>query len=425
MTTPIREDLLESGAVSMRTQLLQYRARLFDPDTRLPTLPVVLDDVRKMLDEKGIVQILLVRIEQEMNLESVVGWERYDLWLRAVASRLRELAGVSLHHKAVLCQDQVRGDRFYLFCADRATAGRLTNELSEGITIIDEDSGLSSQLGFRVGSGDIRRRPSQRLERCIYAGIVEAETDFNRRGEELDEQRREELRGMLRNRDVETLFQPIFRLPEKSIEGYEALSRGPAGSYLEPAENLFAFSERAGLLGEVEALCVEKGLESGRQLAGEPTLFVNLSFQGLEYLENVSSGLFDVVRRHSWLPSRVVIEITERTYAENPQLVRQSLTTMRAEGFRIAIDDMGTGYSALNVVAELKPDFIKLDRMLVKDLAGEPIKRNLVSAITNFANESGTIVIAEGVERRRDADLLQELGVSVQQGFFFGYPQPI
>jgi len=98
---------------------------------------------------------------------------------------------------------------------------------------------------------------------------------------------------------------------------------------------------------------------------------------------------------------------------------------LRKNGFRIAIDDMGTGYSALHVLAELQPEFIKLDKMLVRDLPDEPIKRNLVSAITRFARDSQSVVIAEGVETEDEVEVLTELGVELQQGYFFGFPEPV
>jgi EAL domain-containing protein (putative c-di-GMP-specific phosphodiesterase class I) len=86
---------------------------------------------------------------------------------------------------------------------------------------------------------------------------------------------------------------------------------------------------------------------------------------------------------------------------------------------------MGTGYSSLNVLAELQPDFIKLDHMLVRDLATKPIKRNLVSAIIGFATTSSAVVIAEGVERADEATVLQELGVTLLQGHYFGHPKTL
>ena len=100
------------------------------------------------------------------------------------------------------------------------------------------------------------------------------------------------------------------------------------------------------------------------------------------------------------------------------------MAELRKHGFRIAIDDMGTGYSALHVLAELQPDFIKLDKMLVRDLPDEPIKRNLVSAITGFARDSQSVVIAEGVETEDEVETLESLGIELQQGYFFGYPEP-
>lgn len=230
---------------------------------------------------------------------------------------------------------------------------------------------------------------------------------------------------MLRDRTVQTLFQPIFRLPKRTIEGYEALSRGPQGSYLEAAENLFGFTERAGLLGEVELLCIERALENSRRLEPDSVLFLNLSIHGLDYLETEGVGLVETVLRAGLRSEQIVLEITERTYADNPDLLRSWIREIRREGFRIAIDDMGTGYSALHLVADLEPDFIKLDQMLVRELAGSPIKQNLVAAVIRFARDSRAQVIAEGVERADEAEVLTDLGVHLVQGFYFGVPRAV
>ena len=85
---------------------------------------------------------------------------------------------------------------------------------------------------------------------------------------------------------------------------------------------------------------------------------------------------------------------------------------------------MGTGYSSLHVVADLRPDFIKLDQLLVRELAASPIKQNLVSAVIRFAEGSHSEVIAEGVEREDEAQVLTSLGIRLVQGFLFGYPKP-
>jgi EAL domain-containing protein (putative c-di-GMP-specific phosphodiesterase class I) len=146
---------------------------------------------------------------------------------------------------------------------------------------------------------------------------------------------------------------------------------------------------------------------------------------GLEYIVAEARGLTGRVEDADRSPKECVLEITERTYVESASRLRERVNELRQDGFRIAIDDMGTGYSALHVLAELQPDFIKLDKMLVRDLPVEPIKRNLVSAITGFARDSQSIVIAEGVETEAEVEVLRELGIELQQGFFFGYPKPL
>jgi len=412
--------------LELQTQILQYRASLFDPDTSLPSLPAVLDEVRKLLGEHGSVQVLVVRIEQEQNLESIVGWERYDTLLRHVAEYLREALAVSRGADSILCQLRVRCDRFVIFLPDRRQASRMMEMLAAPIEIKPEDDADDSlTVGVRVGHGDIRLRPALRIERCIYAGITEAEADFSRRGEELDLSRLRELHGILHERLVRTLFQPIIRLPQRTVVGYEALSRGPEGSYLEPAERLLGFAARSGLLGELELLCVEKALASSHKLPLGSTVFLNLSYHGLEYLEQESKGLGHLVRQAGWSPRECVLEITEHTYAEDPERIKQRILRLRQQGFRVAIDDMGTGFSSLNTLAELRPDYIKLDHMLVRGVAKEPIKRNLISAITGFARTSQALVIAEGVEHQEEISVLLDLGVSLLQGYYFGRPASV
>ena len=405
----------------LRTQLLRYRASLFDPDTGLPTLPVVLDDVRRMLEVRDEIPVLLVRLEQERDLERVYGWERFDRTLRRVAAFLADRLETGSRRSGLLCQEVVRGDTFLVFVHDPGRASALVAAITDGLHPTGDDG--DERIALRVGQGVVHRRLAQRLERCIYRGILEARLDFHRRGELLDEARRAEVRTMLERRDVATFFQPILELPERAVVGFEALSRGPAGSYLEPAEHLFGFTERAGFLGEVEQLCTECALDAARRLPPDATVFLNLSVAGLDHIESSPRGLSERVRARGLSPERVVVEITERTYADDPVRLRDMLAGLRGVGFRLAIDDMGTGYSSLHAVADLRPDFIKLDQLLVRDLAREPIKRNLVSAILGFARTSDSRVIAEGVESADDVASLEELGVRLQQGFYLGLPR--
>jgi len=286
----VHNEFGDSDAVELQTRILQYRAGLFDPLTKLPTLPVVIDRVRQMLDERGNLYVLLVRIEHEQNLERIVGWERYDAVLASVAGHLSGLLEAVTDSANLLCQENVRGDIFLVILADHFEAGRLHDTLIEGIEITNEN-GEDELVAVRVGQGVIKMRPALRVERTIYNGILDARQDFHRRGEALDQARLDEVRRILRDRSIRTLFQPIVRLPWRKILGFEALSRGPEGSYLETADNLFGFTERAGMLGEVEMLCVDRALANAKKLPEGAILFLNLSMLGLEYIESEEPGL--------------------------------------------------------------------------------------------------------------------------------------
>ncbi len=410
--------------VELEAQLLQYRANLFDTGTELPTVPLLLDDVRRMLDVEDVVRVYVMRIEQEQSLESMVGWETYDEMLALVARYLEDVLLSLSDGRAVLGVDSVRGDRFVLFVTGRRQPQDLARALQAPITIQAKGDSPPEEIRLRVGQGTVERDAALRIERCIYKGIEAATQDFERRGMELDLERRHELTRVLRDRTIRVLFQPIVRLPQRTVVGYEALSRGPEGTYLEPAENLFGFAEREGMLGELERLCVEKALGAAHRLPLGSNLLINLSYVGMDYFDDNRGGLGYLVRQSGWSPREFVLEITERTYARDPEKVKRHIAEMRRQGFRFAIDDMGTGYSSLNIVADLQPDYIKLDHMLVHDLHHEPIKRNLVQAITGFARTSQSLIIAEGVEQAEEASTLQDLGVFLLQGFYFGRPKP-
>ncbi|AHG90177.1 EAL domain-containing protein [Gemmatirosa kalamazoonensis] len=122
-------------------------------------------------------------------------------------------------------------------------------------------------------------------------------------------------------------------------------------------------------------------------------------------------------------PRRVVIEITERTAIKDYPKFRERLKAFREIGFRFAVDDAGSGYAGLGSIANLEPDFIKLDMSLINCIDTNFIKQNLVETMVRFANDQGAMVIAEGVERAEEFETVQSLGVHLVQGFFLHRPE--
>ncbi|HET6232374.1 MAG TPA: EAL domain-containing protein, partial [Longimicrobiaceae bacterium] len=121
-------------------------------------------------------------------------------------------------------------------------------------------------------------------------------------------------------------------------------------------------------------------------------------------------------------PERVVIEITERTAITDYPKFQGYLKEFRDRGFRFAVDDAGSGYAGLGSIANLEPDFIKLDISLISDIDANFMKQNLVETMVSFANDHGIKVIAEGVEREEEYDAVRRLGVHLTQGFLFHRP---
>jgi len=222
-----------------------------------------------------------------------------------------------------------------------------------------------------------------------------------------------------------SLFQPIHDLVEERVTGIEALSRGPAGSGLEDAERLFSLAEKAGLVIPLERLCRRRSLEEAARAEWGKLIFLNMSPAAAQDVDFLDGKLVREVLDLFLDPRQVVIEVTERTYAENQVLFSSVLGELRKEGFRVAVDDLGSGYSNLSALADIRPEFLKFDHLFTKDIHRNRIKQDLLGAILSFAMKMDTQVIAEGIESLDELEALRRLGVPLGQGFYLGRPGPI
>jgi EAL domain-containing protein (putative c-di-GMP-specific phosphodiesterase class I)/putative methionine-R-sulfoxide reductase with GAF domain len=213
---------------------------------------------------------------------------------------------------------------------------------------------------------------------------------------------------------VQAVVQPVVRPADQLIVGYEALARMPLEP-LQPPDWWLARAAEVGLRAKLELACLTAAITLG-PTPDNRLLFVNLS----------PSLLADpaALRLLDDLPDRLVIELTEQEAVDDYDVLRHDLGPWLSRGVRIAIDDTGAGYSSLRHVIELTPDFLKLDRELVRDLDNDRNRRALISAVAAFASEVGTSVIAEGVETETELDCLREAEVDLVQGYLLARPGP-
>lgn len=225
----------------------------------------------------------------------------------------------------------------------------------------------------------------------------------------------EEISALLEPGAVVPVFQPIVRLSDGHVIGYEALARMPGAASIRPPHDWFALAEIVGLRVDLEMACW-----AAVALVGAPPddamLFVNTSPVTLvdRRLEVLGPSL----------PERLVLELTEQDAVSDYELLKTRLESWSNGGVRLAIDDTGAGYSSLRHVLQLSPEFLKLDRSLIQNIDRERSRRALVWSLVAFAREVGATVIAEGVERREELDVLREAGVHLAQGFLLGKPAP-
>jgi EAL domain-containing protein (putative c-di-GMP-specific phosphodiesterase class I) len=212
------------------------------------------------------------------------------------------------------------------------------------------------------------------------------------------------------------VFQPILDAKTGALFGVEALLRSNEPSMPGPQQVLDAATQ-LGLLPQVGRRV--RSL-SGAALASRTdgvNLFVNLHPEDLADLDLVADEA-PLTR----IAPRVILEITERAaLASSPELVTR-LARLRALGFRIAIDDIGAGYSGLSSFTELMPEVVKIDMSLIRDVHASTLKQRTVSALCNLCHDVGCLVVAEGIETSNERDCLVALGCDLLQGYLLGRP---
>ena len=230
---------------------------------------------------------------------------------------------------------------------------------------------------------------------------------------------------ILRYRQITALFQPIVHLQTRQIYGYEGLIRGPVNTVLHPPTRLFEMAAILGLLAELDLLCRQVVIQRFAQLGLPGRLFINVDPNCL-LNDNYGEGLTHAYLKKVGLdPSQVIIELTETHPIDDVQMMQQAMLHYRNMGFRVAIDDLGAGYSGLKLWSEIRPDIVKIDRHFIQGVDSDRTKQKFVGAILKTATALGSRVITEGVETYREYAALRKIGVEMLQGYYFSRPAEI
>lgn len=233
-----------------------------------------------------------------------------------------------------------------------------------------------------------------------------------------------ELKAILDRNALSPYFQPIVDLRIGELYGFEGLIRGPSDSALHAPLNLLSVARQGGLLPELERACIESILGTWAKAPQHYRIFVNLSPSALLDAKHRASQGSHLAKQLGLLPGNVVIELTESqpTFDYGPLL--EAAEYLRSQGFTLAMDDLGEGFSSLRLWSELRPEFIKVDKHFIQGVGSDPVKHQFLRSIHDLASRTGSRVIAEGIETDGDLAVIQELGIDFGQGYLLGRPAP-
>ncbi|MDQ2870536.1 MAG: EAL domain-containing protein, partial [Acidobacteriota bacterium] len=408
---------------------IRFKNLLFDGVTELPTVPIIIDALRDRLLDNRDLGVLYIDVEQYSHIEETYGWEVFDALLRHTGKALRRMLGTVFATEDFVAVNRAGGSDFYVFTTMEpgedalARLQRKARQVEESLRGSLEEafgSRIHKRIGVFVGYSVIHSNPQMRVERLVYRALRQAIAIATTKEEERQSLLRETFQEILRKRRIRTVYQPIFDLNTMELHGHEALTRGPLDTAFESPELLFQFAGDHEATWELEQLCIES---AAVHYAAKPggNLFINVEADSITALTNRKETLEPLLR----LRQRVVIEVTERSAIRDIPVFREALSALREKGFRIAIDDAGSGYASLQSIAELRPNYLKVANTLVTGLHADTIKRDVVEMLVNLAKRIDATCVAEGIETPEDLEECRRLGIPYGQGFYLGVPEEI
>ena len=408
----------------------------FYHDERLDTSTVIkaYDKIEKILLKSNYLTCITIQVDQLSDIEYLYGSSTYNALLSDTKDTIKEMREKYFSSEDIFLVDLFDNDTFIIFL----TAPR--NQETKILNHLDRIVGRAEQhiekrifnLLFpytkeyakpSVGYALVINNPMINNMRLIMQLINSSKRMGHFNAEKSAYRSRYLLQKIILEKDITSVFQPIVNLETLDVLGYEALSRGPQDSMFNNPFLMFLLAAEYGLSFEVDSICRSKAFESARNLDSDKKIFVNtlaMTIHDPEFRGAYLERLFEDMKIK---PENVVFEINEKVAIANYELFRSSMQDYSDIGIVHASDDVGTGYSDLERIMELKPGFMKVDISLVRDIHNSKIKQEIIKAMVALAKGLQSEVVAEGVETVEEYEMLKSLDVTYGQGYLFGKPE--
>jgi diguanylate cyclase (GGDEF)-like protein len=348
---------------------------------------------------------------------------------------LRRVAGVLRDGRSADRGYRIGGDEFALLLpnTDEQGARILIQRLSRTLTEAEASASIGvAQLRPGLSAEELRAQADAALYEAKRRGGkgFAAYEEIRDKVAITTSAKREAVRRLVEERRFETVFQPIWNLASGELIGLEALTRPDPSYELSGPREAFDIAEQIGAVADLDEICATQALRRVSALPEGALLFVNLAPKTLELDSNCDEWLQSEAEGAGLAPEQVVAEVTERIGARTAPVLK-SLERLRARGFKLALDDVGTGNAGLEMLRKIGAEYVKIDRSIVAAAATEPNARAVLMAMATFARQSGAFVIADGIEDEETLEFLRGVealdarpGTIIQggQGFELGQP---
>lgn len=430
--------------IARREQMQQqlHHQVMHDPLTGLPNRGYLRDRLDHILhrihvDHERRCALLYLDVDRFKVINDSLGHLAGDEFLKAIAARL--LA----HVREPDMVARLSGDEFAILLEDidsLDTATTIANRVLQAVALPLRISGkeLEPSVSVGIACGDANYLDADELIRDADMALYQAKQLGRKRFAVFDEilakgmvdvlAMESELRKALRQNEFEPHFQPICRLGDGKVVGYEALIRWnhPQRGVLKPSE-FVKIAEDSGLIEAIDWRLFELSCRLiANQALSEPFITFNVSALHLRHTD-FDARVLKMLDRIGLPPSRLITEVTEGALLDNPESVRNMLDRLRRAGVGAALDDFGTGYSSLSYLHSLPLRMLKIDRAFVQELDKEPGNNSstVVAAILALAHALNIQVIAEGIETQAQMEALISMGCEMGQGYLLGSPAPL
>jgi EAL domain-containing protein (putative c-di-GMP-specific phosphodiesterase class I) len=393
-------------------------------------------ELAAQIAERGSIGLIVIDASSLVRIEYEYGTDAYENVRSRVLGLLAEQRGKDYRETDLVALDEPQGLKFLLFLDRKrrknipfsgvdlkAVRGRLVSSLVSSLARATFPY-LKTSPRFDVGSGLALHNPILHPDRILGKALREALALASHHRAAEDLHTLERLQELILKERVVTAYQPILRLKDQTVLGFEALSRGSRGTRFETADELFEAATAHELVVELDRLCRSRALLSSGRVPSNARIFVNTLPATIRDPQFRGKPLIDFLAKAQVAPGRIVIEITEKLVIQNYALFREAMAYFMDLGMAFAVDDVGAGYSGLESIAKLKPQFLKIDISLVRDLHVSLVNREMVKAIVSLGHGIGSTVIAEGIQVEEEVQALRSLGVEYGQGYYLARPDP-